>query len=125
MPGRRRAPSGWGPQARWLHCSLLTYYPAWLGLRTQFSSLAPYQRAWGPAAKWTCYYVTDPYGLYLADSNTKMFSQFSEIIRINAPCLLFFQQIYSCRPSGWKLGRPGNDLPLLQMRKVLLRHAQQ
>ena len=26
MPARRRAPSGCGPQARWLCCSLLTYY---------------------------------------------------------------------------------------------------
>ena len=39
------------PQARRRCCSLLTYSPAWLGLRTQFSSLAPGQRAWGPAAK--------------------------------------------------------------------------
>ena len=27
MPARRRAPSGCGPQARWLCCSLLTYGP--------------------------------------------------------------------------------------------------
>ena len=53
MPARRRAPSGCGPQARWLRCSLLTYNPV-------CSSLAPCQRAWGPAAKWACYYVTDP-----------------------------------------------------------------
>ena len=40
-----RAPSGCGPQARWLCCSLLTY-------RTGYaSSLAPRQRAWGPAAE--------------------------------------------------------------------------
>ena len=32
-------------------CSLLTCSPAWLGLRAQFSSLPPSQRAWGPAAK--------------------------------------------------------------------------
>jgi len=42
---RRRAPSGCGPQARWLCCSLLTYRPGYS------SSLAPRQRAWGPAAK--------------------------------------------------------------------------
>src|SRR6266566_9425199 len=42
---RRRAPSGCGPQARWLRCSLLTYRPGYS------SSLAPRQRAWGPAAK--------------------------------------------------------------------------
>src|SRR5437762_11644206 len=34
-----------GPQARWLCCSLLTYRPGYS------SSLAPRQRAWGPAAK--------------------------------------------------------------------------
>src|SRR5213083_2744819 len=45
MPARRRAPSGCGPQARWLCCSLLTYRPGYS------SSLAPRQRAWGPAAK--------------------------------------------------------------------------
>ncbi len=45
MPARRRAPSGCGPQARWLCCSLLTYHPGYS------SSLAPRQRAWGPAAK--------------------------------------------------------------------------
>src|SRR5437870_7527381 len=43
---RRRAPAGCGPQARWLCCSLLTYRPGYC------SSLAPRQRAWGPAAKW-------------------------------------------------------------------------
>src|SRR5213083_2968334 len=42
---RRRAPSGCGPQARWLCCSLLTYRPGYS------SSLAARQRAWGPAAK--------------------------------------------------------------------------
>src|SRR5436189_714776 len=42
---RRRAPAGCGPQARWLRCSLLTYRPGYS------SSLAPRQRAWGPAAK--------------------------------------------------------------------------
>src|SRR5436189_3211986 len=41
----RRAPAGCGPQARWLCCSLLTYRPGYS------SSLAPRQRAWGPAAK--------------------------------------------------------------------------
>src|SRR5947207_11219071 len=40
----RRAPAGCGPQARWLRCSLLTYRPG------DSSSLAPRQRAWGPAA---------------------------------------------------------------------------
>ena len=40
-----RAPSGCGPQARWLCCSLLTYRPGYA------SSLAPRQRAWGPAAE--------------------------------------------------------------------------
>src|SRR5881628_1947810 len=40
------APPGCGPQARWLCCSLLTYRPGYS------SSLAPRQRAWGPAAKW-------------------------------------------------------------------------
>src|SRR2546430_1575564 len=45
MPARRRAPAGCGPQARWLCCSLLTYRPGYS------SSLAPRQRAWGPAAK--------------------------------------------------------------------------
>ena len=29
MPARRRAPSGCGPQARWLCCSLLTYHPGY------------------------------------------------------------------------------------------------
>src|SRR5207247_2849913 len=38
---RRRAPSGCGPQACWLCCSLLTYRPGYS------SSLAPRQRAWG------------------------------------------------------------------------------
>src|SRR5437899_3615982 len=42
---RRRAPAGCGPQARWLCCSLLTYRPGYS------SSLAPRQRAWGPAAE--------------------------------------------------------------------------
>src|SRR5438094_613417 len=42
---RRRASAGCGPQARWLCCSLLTYRPGYS------SSLAPRQRAWGPAAK--------------------------------------------------------------------------
>src|SRR5919201_1881364 len=42
---RRRAPPDCGPQARWLRCSLLTYRPGYS------SSLAPRQRAWGPAAK--------------------------------------------------------------------------
>jgi len=51
MPARRRAPAGCGSEARWRFCSLLTCDPAWLGLRTQFSSLAPSQRAWEPAAK--------------------------------------------------------------------------
>src|SRR5213592_3546826 len=37
MPARRRAPSGCGPQARWLCCSLLTYRPGYS------SSLAPRQ----------------------------------------------------------------------------------
>ncbi|HYK89994.1 MAG TPA: TetR/AcrR family transcriptional regulator, partial [Acidobacteriota bacterium] len=41
----RRALSGFGPQARWLCCSLLAYHPGYS------SSLAPRQRAWGPAAK--------------------------------------------------------------------------
>ncbi|HYK90752.1 MAG TPA: hypothetical protein VE398_18410, partial [Acidobacteriota bacterium] len=45
MPARRRAPSGRGPQARWLCCSLLTYHPGYSSL------LAPFQRAWGPAAE--------------------------------------------------------------------------
>ncbi len=45
MPARRRAPGGCGPQARWFCCSLLTYRPGYS------SSLAPRQRAWGPAAK--------------------------------------------------------------------------
>src|SRR5438552_16016267 len=40
-----RAPPGCGPQARWLCCALLTYRPGYC------SSLAPRQRAWGPAAK--------------------------------------------------------------------------
>src|SRR5438093_8793727 len=40
-----RAPAGCGPQARWLCCSLLTYRAGYS------SSLAPRQRAWGPAAK--------------------------------------------------------------------------
>ena len=40
-----RAPSGCGPQARWLCCSLLTYRAGYA------SSLAPRQRAWGPAAE--------------------------------------------------------------------------
>jgi len=41
------APPGCGPQARWFCCSLLTY-------RTGYCwSLAPRQRAWGPAAKCT------------------------------------------------------------------------
>src|SRR5216117_227147 len=48
MPARRRAPPGCGPQARWLCCSLLTYRPGRPGYS---SSLAPRQRAWGPAAK--------------------------------------------------------------------------
>jgi hypothetical protein len=39
------APSGCGPQARWLCCSLLTYRPGYA------SSLAPRQQAWGPAAE--------------------------------------------------------------------------
>src|SRR5213080_4342002 len=42
---RRRAPSGCGPQALWLCYSLLTYRSGYS------SSLAPRQRAWGPAAK--------------------------------------------------------------------------
>ena len=41
----RCALSGCDPQARWLCCSLLTYHPGYS------SSLAPRQRAWGPAAK--------------------------------------------------------------------------
>ena len=53
MPARRRAPSGCGPQARWLRCSLLTYNPV-------CSSLAPCQRAWGPAAKCKRYSLTGP-----------------------------------------------------------------
>jgi len=53
MPARRRAPSGCGPQARWLRCSLLTYYPV-------CSSLTPCQRAWGPTAKCATYFVTGP-----------------------------------------------------------------
>ena len=53
MPARRRAPLGCGPQARWLCCSLLAYYPV-------CSSLAPRQRAWGPAAKCKRYSLTDP-----------------------------------------------------------------
>jgi hypothetical protein len=40
MPASRRAPAGCGPQARWLRCSLLTYYPV-------CSSLTPCQQAWG------------------------------------------------------------------------------
>ena len=40
-----RAPSGCGPQARWLCCSLLTYRAGYA------SSLAPRQQAWGPAAE--------------------------------------------------------------------------
>jgi hypothetical protein len=56
MPARRRAPSGCGPQARWLRCSLLTYNPV-------CSSLAPCQRAWGPAAKCNLYSLTGPQGL--------------------------------------------------------------
>ena len=39
------APSGCGPQARWLCCSLLTYRAGYA------SSLAPRQRTWGPAAE--------------------------------------------------------------------------
>jgi hypothetical protein len=46
-------PSGCGPQARWPCCSLLTSNPV-------CSSLAPCQRAWSPAAKWACSYVTGP-----------------------------------------------------------------
>src|SRR5207249_7995744 len=57
MPARRRAPPGCGPQARWLCCSLLTYRAGYC------SSLAPRQRAWGPAAKCPYYFVTDPYPL--------------------------------------------------------------
>ena len=60
MPARRRAPSGCGPQAPWLRCSLFTCNPAWLGLRTQFSSLEPCQRAWGPAAKCDLYLLPGP-----------------------------------------------------------------
>jgi hypothetical protein len=53
MPARRRAPLGCGPQARWRCCSLLTCNPA-------CSSLAPSQRAWGPAAKCKRYLLTGP-----------------------------------------------------------------
>jgi hypothetical protein len=60
MPARRRAPSGCGPQARWCCCSLLTCNRAWLSLPAQFSSLAPCQRAWGPAAKCNLYSLTGP-----------------------------------------------------------------
>jgi hypothetical protein len=60
MPARRRAPSGCGPQARWRRCPLLTYCPVWLGLPAQISSLAPCQRAWGPAAKCNLYLMTGP-----------------------------------------------------------------
>src|SRR5438874_12896122 len=40
-----RAPPPHSGQARWLCCALLTYRPGYS------SSLAPRQRAWGPAAK--------------------------------------------------------------------------
>jgi len=60
MPARRRAPSGCGPQAPCLRCSPLTCNPAWLGRRTRFWSLAPFQRAWGPAAKSNLYLLPGP-----------------------------------------------------------------
>ena len=59
-----RAPGGQmqgaATQARWRCCSLLPYNPVWLGLPAQFSSLAPRQRAWGPAAKCKRYSLTGP-----------------------------------------------------------------
>ena len=63
MPARRRAPSGCGPQARRLRCSLLTCNPA-------CSSLAPCRRAWGPAAKCTCYSCADPKRLWRLKSSS-------------------------------------------------------
>ena len=60
MPARRRAPSDCGPQALWLRCSLPPCNPAWPGLRTQFSSLAPSQGVWGPAAKCSLYLLPGP-----------------------------------------------------------------
>jgi hypothetical protein len=74
MPARRRSPSGCGSRARWRCCSLLTYYPAWLGLPAQISSLAPCQRTCEPAAK--CEFISAralrsrfPTGMLLAPSS--------------------------------------------------------
>ncbi len=63
MPARRRAPSGCGPQARWLCCSLLTCTPA-------CSSLAPRQRVWGSAAKCRRYSLTGPNELQARDARS-------------------------------------------------------
>src|SRR5947208_12434141 len=51
MPARRRAPPACGPQA----VLLAPYIP-----QRVCSSLAPCQRAWGPAAKCKCYSGTGP-----------------------------------------------------------------
>ena len=53
----RERRAGCGRQARWSCCSLLTCNPA-------CSSLAPSQRAWGPAAKCSLYALTGPSHAY-------------------------------------------------------------
>src|SRR5881396_3901168 len=53
-PLRAAAHRAAGRSSRWLCCSLLTYRPGYC------SSLAPRQRAWGPAAKCSYYFFTDP-----------------------------------------------------------------
>src|SRR6266508_6113714 len=53
-PLRAAAHRAAGRSSRWLCCSLLTYRAGYC------SSLAPRQRAWGPAAKCPYYFFTDP-----------------------------------------------------------------
>jgi hypothetical protein len=52
-----RAPSGCGPQARWLCCSLLTYRIGYA------SSLAPRQRALGACSRMRTYFCANPKSL--------------------------------------------------------------
>src|SRR5512136_463564 len=97
MPARRRAPSGCGPQARWLCCSLLTYCPV-------CSSLAPRQRAWGPAAKCKRYPLTGPY--FAFPLIAFLYVSVGPVARYQIGVVIFLKYIGACLvPAGRKMAQ--------------------
>src|SRR5439155_13147042 len=95
MPARRRAPPGLRPAGP-LAVLLAPYIP-----QRVCSSLAPCQRAWGPAAKCTPYFLTGPKGSDPGDETSPCCGAFA----------FFFVRILGC---GKNLqGKEGGRIPQL------------